>query len=72
MEPLGFDLRNEARLRTLTEDVIKSSEIEGVVEMMLDATEKFDEPLIEERLFDWQAALFPSGRSGMARIIAGY
>jgi len=100
MEALGFDLRNEAHLRTLTEDVIKSSEIEGekldrdqvrssiarrlgmdiaglvqadrdvegVVEMMLDATEKFDEPLTDERLFNWHAALFPTGRSGMSRI----
>ena len=100
MEALGFDLRNEAHLRTLTEDVVKSSEIEGeqlnrdqvrssiarrlgmdiaglvqtdrdvegVVEMMLDATEKFDEPLTNERLFNWHAALFPTGRSGMTRI----
>jgi len=103
MEALGFDLRSEAHLRTLTEDVIKSSEIEGaqldpdqvrssiarrlgmdiaglvpadrevegVVEMMLDATEKFDEPLTDERLFGWHAALFPTGRSGMVRINAG-
>lgn len=103
MEALGFDLRNEAHLQTLTEDVVKSSEIEGehlepdqvqssiarrlgmdiaglvpadrgvegVVEMMLDATEKFDEPLTEERLHGWHATLFPTGRSGMARIIAG-
>ncbi|MXY66804.1 MAG: Fic family protein [Gammaproteobacteria bacterium] len=103
MEALGFDLRNEAHLRTLTEDVVKSSEIEGelldpdqvrssiarrlglniaglvpadrdvegVVEMMLDATGKFDEPLTEERLHGWHAALFPTGRSGMVRIIAG-
>ncbi len=103
MEALGFDLRNEAHLRTLTEDVVKSSEIEGehldpdqvrssiarrlgtdiaglvpadrdvegVVEMMLDATEKFDEPLTEERLYSWHAALFPTGRNGMVRIIAG-
>jgi len=101
--PLGFDLRNEAHLRTLIEDVIKSSEIEGerldpdqvrssiarwlgmdiaglvpadrdvkgVVEMMLDATEKFDEPLTDERLLGWHAALFPTGRSGMVRIDAG-
>jgi Fic family protein len=100
MEALGFDLRNEAHLRTLTEDVINSSEIEGekldrdqvrssiarrlgmdiaglvqadrhvegVIEMMLDATEKFDERLTNERLFNWHAALFPTGRSGMTRI----
>lgn len=100
MESLGFDLRNEATLETLTLDVIKSSEIEGeilnpaqvrssiakrlgieiagsidsdrnvdgVVEMMLDATQNCFNPLSAERLFDWHAALFPSGRSGMYKI----
>lgn len=100
MEALGFNLRNEAHLRTLTEDVIKTSEIEGekldrdqvrssiarrlgmdiaglvpadrdvegVVEMMLNATEKFDEPLTDDRLFSWHAALFPTARSGMTKI----
>ena len=100
METLGFDLRNEAMLDTLTLDVIKSSEIEGtflnpdqvrssiarrlgmeiagavkpdrdvegVVEMMLDATQKCFDPLTAERLFDWHAALFPTGRSGMYKI----
>jgi len=103
MEALGFDLQNEAHLQTLTEDVVKSSEIEGeqlkpdqvrssiarqlgidvgglvpadrivegVVDMMLDATGKYDEPLTEERLFSWHAALFPTGRSGMRKIIVG-
>ena len=103
MEALGFDLRSEAVLATLTEDVLKSSEIEGeildkdqvrssiarrlgmdigaltpadrhtegVVEMMLDATQKYAEPLTGERLFAWHAALFPTGRSGMAKIIVG-
>ena len=103
MEGVGFDLRDEALLRTLTQDVVKSSEIEGeildtdqvrssiarrlgidagaltpadrevegVVEMMLDATRNFEEPLSAERLFDWHAALFPTGRSGMTRIIVG-
>jgi Fic family protein len=103
MEALGFELRKEAVLATLTEDVLKSSEIEGeildkeqvrssiarrlgmdigaltpsernvegVVEMMLDATQKYDEPLTEERLYAWHAALFPTGRSGMTRIIVG-
>ncbi len=103
MEALGFDLRNEAHLRTLTEDVIKSSEIEGeklerdqvrssiarrlgmdiaglvpadrnvegVVEMMLDATTNYDQPLTDERLFAWHAALFPTGRSGMIKINVG-
>ena len=103
MESLGFDLRAEAVLHTLTEDVLKSSEIEGevldkeqvrssvarrlgmdiagltpserhvdgVVEMMLDATQKYDQPLTDERLYDWHAALFPTGRSGMSKITVG-
>jgi len=103
MEALGFRLRDEAHLQTLTEDVVKSSEIEGedldrdqvrssiarrlgldagglvsaegevegVVEMMLDATGKYEEPLTEERLFAWHASLFPTGRSGMRKIIVG-
>lgn len=103
MEALGFKLRAEAVLTTLTEDVLKSSEIEGehldreqvrssiarrlgmdigaltpadrnvegVVEMMLDATQNFADPLTEERLFGWHAALFPTGRSGMSRIVVG-
>ena len=103
MEGLGFDLRNEAMLRTLTSDVVKSSEIEGenlnseqvrssiarrlgidigaltpadrdvegVVEMMLDATHNFDKPLDSDRLFGWHASLFPTGRSGMTKIIVG-
>lgn len=100
MEGLGFDLRNEAVLQNLTEDVIKSSEIEGekldrnqvrssiakhlgmdivglvrterevdgVVEMMMDATQKYDQPLSDKRLFAWHAALFPTGYSGMTKI----
>jgi Fic family protein len=103
MESLGFGVRAEAWLDTLTQDVIKSSEIEGeilerdqvrssiarrlgidigalapsdrnvegVVEMMLDATQRYDSPLTEERLFGWHASLFPSGRSGMHKIIVG-
>lgn len=103
MEALGFDLRTEAVLQTLTEDVVKSSEIEGeildrlqvrssiarrmgleigglppvdrhvegVVEMMLDATQNFPAPLTDDRLFGWHAALFPTGRSGMTRITVG-
>ncbi|MEW6775906.1 MAG: Fic family protein [Bdellovibrionota bacterium] len=103
MEALGFKLRAEAVLQTLTQDVIKSSEIEGenlnqkqvrssiarhlgldvgalapadrhvdgVVEMMLDATQNFETPLSEERLWGWHSALFPSGRSGMRRIRVG-
>lgn len=46
-------------------------DVEGVVEMMLDATQKYNEPLDEERLFGWHAALFPTGWSGMHRIDSG-
>lgn len=46
-------------------------DVEGVVEMMLDATQHFDEPLSPERLFGWHAALFPTGWSGLGRIIVG-
>jgi Fic family protein len=45
--------------------------VEGVVEMMLDATQRYDQPLKAQRLFDWHAALFPTGRSGMSRINVG-
>ena len=45
-----------------------SRDVEGIVEMMLDATQNYDQPLSDERLFDWHAALFPTGRSGMHRI----
>ena len=103
MEGLGFQLRSEAVLNSLTEEVLKSSEIEGkkldrdqvrfsiarrlgidiggltpadrnvegVVEMMLDATQHYDRPLSADRLFDWHAALFPTGRSGMSKINLG-
>jgi Fic family protein len=103
MEALGFKLQQEAVLSTLTEDVVKSSEIEGepldadqvrssiarrlgmdigglkpvdrnvegVVEMMLDATGRYEQPLSADRLFGWHAALFPTGRSGMNRIKVG-
>jgi Fic family protein len=46
-------------------------DVEGVVEMMLDATQKFAAPLNADRLFAWHAALFPTGRSGMRKIIVG-
>lgn len=100
MESLGFDLRNEALLDTLTLDVLKSAEIEGellnpeqvrssiaqrlgmefagsvasdrnvdgMVEMMIDATKNCFKPLSADRLFDWHAALFPMGRSGIFKI----
>ena len=103
MEALGFDLRREAVLRTLTDDVVQSSDIEGekldaaqvrssvarrlgmdagalrrpdrdvegVVEMMVDATGRYDRPLTAERLCGWHASLFPAGRSGTRRITAG-
>ena len=103
METLGFKLREEATLQVLTQDVVKTSEIEGerldanmvrsslarrmgidigalppvyrnvegIVEVMLDATRKHDEPITQGRLFDWHAALFPTGRSGMRRITVG-
>ncbi|MBI5859127.1 MAG: Fic family protein [Sphingobacteriales bacterium] len=45
--------------------------VEGVVEMMMDATQQYDLPLTEERLFGWHAALFPTGRSGMHKITVG-
>jgi len=101
MESLGFELRDQALLETLTLDVIKSAEIEGeilnpervrssiaqrlgmpyagivasdrnvdgMVEMMIDATRNCFNPLTKERLFDWHAALFPMGRSGIFKII---
>jgi Fic family protein len=103
MEGLGYQLRAEAVLNTLTEDVLKSSEIEGetldrdqvrssiarrlgldigglvpadrnvegVVEMMLDATQRYAEPLTGRRLFAWHAALFPTGHSGISNIRIG-
>ena len=103
MEGLGFEFKREASLSTLTNDVVKSSaiegenlnpeevrssiarrlgidiaglipasrDVEGIVEMMLDATQQFSKPLTKDRLFDWHAALFPTGRSGMHKITVG-
>jgi Fic family protein len=45
--------------------------VEGIVEMMLDATRRYDQPLTEERLFAWHASLFPTGQSGMTKIRVG-
>lgn len=45
--------------------------VEGVVEMMLDATQQCNEPLTHERLFSWHASMFPTGRSGMSNIVVG-
>ena len=103
MESLGFALRSEAILNTLTLDIVKSNEIEGeilnpqqvrsslarrlgmevaglipsdrnidgIVEMMLDATQKYKEPLTDDRLFGWHSCMFPTGRSGMYKITVG-
>jgi Fic family protein len=49
-------------------DVFPSRDVEGVVEMMMDATQNHKELLTKDRLFDWHAALFPTGRSGMYKI----
>lgn len=100
MEALGFQLKAEANLQTLTLDVLKSSEIEGelldadqvrssiarrlgmdiaglvpsdrhvdgVTEMLLDATQQYQLSMSAERLFGWHAALFPTGRSGLHKI----
>ncbi len=46
-------------------------DVDGIVEMMLDATQGYEKPLTVERLFGWHAALFPTGRSGMHRITVG-
>ncbi len=48
-----------------------SRNVECIVEMMLDATQSFSKPLSKKRLFDWHAALFPTGRSGMHSIVVG-
>ncbi len=45
--------------------------VEGVVEMMLDATRRYEQPLTEERLFAWHASLFPTGRSGLRPLRVG-
>ena len=45
--------------------------VEGVVEMLLDATQSFAQPITAERLGNWQAALLPTGRSGLQRILVG-
>ena len=103
MGALGFDLKNQANLEILTQDVLKSTEIEGellnpdqvrssvarrlgldisglvhsdrnvdgVVEMMIDATENFDKPLNKDRLFAWHNALFPAAYSGMYKVLVG-
>ena len=103
IEGFGIKLRDEALLQTLTEEVVKSSEIEGeilrrdqvrsslarrlgidigalapadrnvdgIVQIILDATQNYDKPLTKERLFGWHAALFPTGYSGLLKITIG-
>lgn len=102
MRSVGFEIRDEVILCSLTQDVVKSSEIEGemldetlvrssvarklgmdvaadridrhiegVVEMMLDATQKYERPLTRSRLFVWHSLLFPQGRSGYKKIRTG-
>ncbi|MEN6411733.1 MAG: Fic family protein [Veillonellales bacterium] len=103
MKSIGFSLQEEAVVQTLTQDVVKSSEIEGqilnqaqvrssvaqrmgvdigglvpsdrnidgVVEMLLDATRNFNVELSKERLFSWHSALFPTGYSGLHPITVG-
>lgn len=105
MQALGFKLAEEASIKALTSEVVKSSEIEGeqlnpetvrssiarklgieagglvpsdkkvdgVVEMVLDATRNCSAALTHERLFGWHAALFPTGHSGMFKLtVAAY
>ena len=48
-----------------------SRDVEGAVEMLLDATQKYAEPLTTDRLLGWQASLFPAGRSGVRSILVG-
>lgn len=103
MENLGFELRQEASLKILTNEIVNSSaiegknlnsdevrssiarrlgmdiaglvsssrDVEGIVEIMLDATQHFSKPLTKDRLFSWHAALFPTGRSGMHKMTVG-
>ncbi len=103
MKSLGFELRSEARVETLTTEVVSSSaiegelldsdevrssvarrlgletgglvragrDVEGIVEILLDATREYNRRLDAERLFSWHAALFPTGRSGIRRITVG-
>lgn len=103
LSDVGLALRDQASLAVLTEDVLKTSEIEGeqlnaesvrssiarrlgvdigalapvdrhvdgIVEMVLDATANCQAPVSRERLFGWHAALFPTGFSGLSRITVG-
>jgi len=55
----------------ISDSVYSQRDVEGVVEMMLDATQNFETELTKERLFDWHFSLFPTGRSGMYKIKVG-
>ena len=100
MSSLGFDTQQNNAMDVMTEDVLRSAEIEGmllnpnhvrssvarhlgldtagmpeadhytesVVQVLMDAVQHVDNPLTEERLFNWHAALFPTGRSGISPI----
>jgi len=103
MESIGLHLREQTILQTLTQDVVKSSEIEGeildasqvrssvarhlgieqaalgpidrnidgVVKMVLDATQNFDQPITKERLFGWHRDLFPEKQIILRKITIG-
>lgn len=103
METLGVEVQNNATLQVLTENIIKSSEIEGeflnrksvcssialrlgidmggevpvsrnidgVADMMIDATQNYNKPMTKDRLIGWHAALFPTGYSGLYKIKVG-
>ncbi|HEY0744624.1 MAG TPA: Fic family protein [Chryseosolibacter sp.] len=103
LEGLGFQLKEKATLETVTQDVVKSSEIEGehlpmdqvrssvarklgieiagvpvvnrhvegIVQVMLDASQEYNQPLSKDRLIGWHSALFPTGRSGLHKIVVG-
>ena len=103
MKSIGFSLQEEVVVQTLTQDVVKSSEIEGqilnqdqvrssvaqrmgveigglaptdrniegVVEMLLDATRNYNDKLSKQRLFGWHSALFPTNCSGLHPITVG-
>ncbi len=51
--------------------VYSERNVDGIVEMMLDATQRYSVPLTTERLFDWHAALFPTGRTHLYKIAVG-
>jgi Fic family protein len=103
MGALGFELQNSANLEILTQEILKTSEIEGeylnkdqvrssiarrlglaipglvysdrnvdgIVDLMLDAAKNYDKKIDKERLLSWHAALFPTGFSGMYKITVG-